>query len=151
MTKHLTLLLVAALSALCIASTAAAKTPPPAAVQNVGQKMIDFGQAVIDVGKADNCKTAACVHAAFAPVYSSAKAFDTALHKLWDAAGQSGACANSAATVGGLMDNTVKSFHVLEAYTVAHNTKAQTAEVNVVSKNIGNVTAAAKRITKVCL
>lgn len=102
--------------ALVVCASASAKTPPPAAVGNVGLALVKFGTAIqVGGAKSDRCAKQACVKAAFVPIYLSAQKLDTQLMKLWIASGKSGPCSDAAGLAGAQLDLFVQSLRRYEA------------------------------------
>jgi len=118
--------------AVCIAASvavlpASAKTPPAAVVANVGIEVAKLGLASASIDTATStCKTKACLSKAYAAFYAQAHVLDGALKALWQAAGQSGACAAAAVNAGAGFDSLTGDYHSLEAATLKNDKPAAT-------------------------
>jgi hypothetical protein len=135
-------LAAAALAALVLAIPAAAKTPPPSVVANVGIQLAKFGLSVSGVdGATSKCKSVACLHKSYAALYAQGHSVDNALQKLWTASGQAGSCASAAADAGAGMDSLMKNFHSLENATVKNNVSAATAAAAQIRTKTPRITA----------
>jgi hypothetical protein len=125
MTKRIVLISAACLAALVAVLPAAAKTPPPAAVAQVGIEVAKLGLASGGIDTATSkCTTKACLSKSYTAFYTQAHAVDGALQSLWKASGQSGACAAAAANAGAGFDSLVANYHSLETATLNNNKTA---------------------------
>jgi hypothetical protein len=106
---------------------AAAKTPPPAAVAQVGIEVAKLGLASGGIDTATSkCTSKACLSKSYTAFYTQAHAVDGALQALWKAAGQSGSCAAAAVNAGAGFDSLTANYHSLEAATLKNDKPAAT-------------------------
>jgi hypothetical protein len=127
MTKRIVSLIAICIAALVTVLPAAAKTPPPAAVAQVGIEVAKLGLASGGIDTATSkCTTKACLSKSYTAFYTQAHAVDGALQGLWKAAGKSGACAAAAANAGAGFDSLTANYHSLETATLNNNKTAAT-------------------------
>ena len=143
MTKRIIFLTAACIAALLAVLPAAAKTPPPAAVARVGIEVAKLGLASGNIDTATSkCTTKACLSKSYTAFYTQAHVLDGALKDLWQAAGQSGACAAAVANAGAGFDSLTANYHSLEAATLSNNKAAAT-------KAYGQIQAKTPRLTAI--
>lgn len=125
MTKRIVLISATCLVALVAVLPAAAKTPPPAAVAQVGIEVAKLGLASGGIDTATSkCTSKACLSKSYTAFYTQAHAVDGALQALWKASGQSGACAAAAVNAGAGFDSLVANYHSLETATLKNDKAA---------------------------
>jgi len=119
MTKRILLLTAMSLAALVAVLPAAAKTPPPLVVAQVGIEAAKLGVASGNIDTATSkCTTKPCLAKSYTAFYTQAHVLDGALESLWKAAGKSGACASAAVNAGAGFDALTASYHSLETATL---------------------------------
>ncbi|MGZ4381511.1 MAG: hypothetical protein ACXVZN_07440 [Gaiellaceae bacterium] len=127
MTKRIVPLAAVCIAALVAVLPAAAKTPPPALVAQVGIEVAKLGLATGDIDTATSkCTTKACLSKSYTAFYTQARVLDSALKALWNAAGQSGACASAVVNAAAGFDSLVGNYHSLEAATLKNDKSAAT-------------------------
>src|SRR5664279_2166941 len=119
MTKRIIFFTAACVAALVAVLPAAAKTPPPATVANVGIQVAKLGLASGNIDTATSkCTTKACLSKSYTAFYTQAHILDGALQALWKASGKSGPCASAVVIAAAGFDSLTASYHSLEAATL---------------------------------
>jgi hypothetical protein len=143
MTKRLVLIAAVCIAALAAVLPAAAKTPPPAAVVNVGIEVAKLGLASGNIDTANSkCTSKACLSKSYTAFYKQAHSLDNALQALWKASGKSGPCASAAATAGSGFDSLTGNYHSLETALLNNDKSAAT-------KAYGQIQAKTPRLTAI--
>jgi len=127
MTMRTVSLTAACIAALVVVLPAAAKTPPPTVVAQVGIEAAKLGLATGNIDTATSkCTTKACLSKSYTAFYTQAHVLDGALEALWTAAGKSGPCASAAVNAGAGFDSLTANYHGLEAATLKNDKAAAT-------------------------
>jgi hypothetical protein len=142
MTKRIALLAVACIAALIAVLPAAAKTPPPLVVAQVGIEVAKLGLAVGDIDSAtSNCTTKACLSKSYTAYYAQAHTLDGALQALWKATGESGPCASAVVNAAAGFDSLTANYHSLEAATLKNDKSAATKAYGQIQTKTPRLTA----------
>ncbi len=132
----------ACIAALVVVLPAAAKTPPPGVVAQVGIEVAKLGLASGGIDTATSkCRTKSCLSKSYTAFYTQARSVDSALKALWMATGKSGPCASAAVKAAAGFDSLTGSYHSLEAATLTSNKAAATAAYGQIQAKTPRLTA----------